>query len=866
MRDFKAFWLLFILSLSAGPLSADWFSESPERADLLAGRAPQNSYLVASWSLGDYMGLGEEIRARLPLEAREMYDQAPMFLGTEPHTLLSWFSGRGYVSIGPGEEDVAATLALELDAPEKFGIWFEKILGDRAGIESSVRGDVKVWSRGESAGPTVMLGGGWLLVTVGVEEGDLHLRSLSGVGGLASDGSFQSAVKAADTPLSHAFFFWNITRSVARLEQSEGPLPTSLRALEYGAWSIDFNSHETLGLLKIKAGTALARAVSRPGRVDEKLMRLLPTNTSTMMAGDLAWVADVLEAVAEDSPELGPMAEFFDSNEYGDTRRAFTGRVAFGTEMLDHVLDEANEGFSDARGAGRLTACKSNLKNIGTALEMYSTDWSGHYPTEMSTLTPNYLKTIPECPEAGKDTYSRSLRTGKDAPGNDMQFEDYYHFYCEGDYHEETPVDYPQYNAFAGLDTGVPYTPPVAPVPPDSTMIVEVNDVAEAHRMLTRLTEQPKVSKLTQCKSNLKNLGTAMEMYSTDWSGKYPSTTAHLTPNYLRTIPECPSAGRDTYSESLQTGPDAKGNESGYQDYYYFDCHGHHHKQLEPNHPIYNGIIGLDEGPVKDIAEVVSEVVVPKVPTTTHSYQFEEGVLVLDPGRKVVVWAIGENADSLSQARRSESLPARLNEGLKWSDESSVFLAYNDLTGFFESALEMIRQDPGMPYGEIASSGLELLKEVTGELQDVQVVESRNDGLLLRGRGYNSSPAMGSVGLIGAAILVPNFVRARAQGELTACKSNLKNIGTALEMYSTDYSGRYPNEMDLLTPNYLRNIPECPAAEEVTYRLRTGLDAPGNDAGYEDYYHVECHGPNHTSVSGPENYPQYNAIEGLVER
>ena len=39
-----------------------------------------------------------------------------------------------------------------------------------------------------------------------------------------------------------------------------------------------------------------------------------------------------------------------------------------------------------------------------------------------------------------------------------------------------------------------------------------------------------------------------------------------------------------------------------------------------------------------------------------------------------------------------------------------------------------------------------------------------------------------------AAILVPNFIRARAQGQLTACKSNLKNIGTALEMYSTDNS------------------------------------------------------------------------------
>ena len=43
-----------------------------------------------------------------------------------------------------------------------------------------------------------------------------------------------------------------------------------------------------------------------------------------------------------------------------------------------------------------------------------------------------------------------------------------------------------------------------------------------------------------------------------------------------------------------------------------------------------------------------------------------------------------------------------------------------------------------------------------------------------------------------AAILVPNFLKARAQGQLTACKSNCKNLATALEMYASDNGGRYP--------------------------------------------------------------------------
>lgn len=41
------------------------------------------------------------------------------------------------------------------------------------------------------------------------------------------------------------------------------------------------------------------------------------------------------------------------------------------------------------------------------------------------------------------------------------------------------------------------------------------------------------------------------------------------------------------------------------------------------------------------------------------------------------------------------------------------------------------------------------------------------------------------------AMLIPNFVRARAQSQVAASKSNLKNLGTALEQYHVD-TGAYP--------------------------------------------------------------------------
>ncbi len=120
-----------------------------------------------------------------------------------------------------------------------------------------------------------------------------------------------------------------------------------------------------------------------------------------------------------------------------------------------------------------------------------------------------------------------------------------------------------------------------------------------------------------------------------------------------------------------------------------------------------------------------------------------------------------------------------------------------------------------------------------------------------------------------AAILVPNFIRARAQGQLTSCKSNLKNIGTACEMYATDNLGRYPETGklgDALTKSdtngqqpYMRKIPQCPSAGKDTYsnayKSKTNPDA----------YLVYCEGSNHTAAGCNQHYPAFNATVGLIE-
>jgi len=113
-----------------------------------------------------------------------------------------------------------------------------------------------------------------------------------------------------------------------------------------------------------------------------------------------------------------------------------------------------------------------------------------------------------------------------------------------------------------------------------------------------------------------------------------------------------------------------------------------------------------------------------------------------------------------------------------------------------------------------------------------------------------------------AAILVPNFLRARNQGQLTACKSNLKNMGTALEMYSTDYSGIYPAATASLTVSgtYLQTLPTCPLASGAAYGYTRGSSS--------NSYTVSCISTFHNGVGGctASGQPSYDSLQGLLPR
>lgn len=110
-----------------------------------------------------------------------------------------------------------------------------------------------------------------------------------------------------------------------------------------------------------------------------------------------------------------------------------------------------------------------------------------------------------------------------------------------------------------------------------------------------------------------------------------------------------------------------------------------------------------------------------------------------------------------------------------------------------------------------------------------------------------------------ASMLVPNLVRAKSRSQLTGCQSNLRNIGNALEMYNVDYKGRYPADFTVLTPNYIKTIPECPAAGSNTYSSSYAVFT------VPDSFEIGCNGNNHGGFV-PANYPQFNSVQGLINR
>lgn len=84
------------------------------------------------------------------------------------------------------------------------------------------------------------------------------------------------------------------------------------------------------------------------------------------------------------------------------------------------------------------------------------------------------------------------------------------------------------------------------------------------------------------CERNLRDIEFATVSYSIDY-GYAPASLIELVPAYLDAIPDCPSAGCDTYSSSYLAGRRCTAE----RDEYYLCCRGRNHIRagLDPNMP-----------------------------------------------------------------------------------------------------------------------------------------------------------------------------------------------------------------------------------------------------------------------------------------
>lgn len=129
--------------------------------------------------------------------------------------------------------------------------------------------------------------------------------------------------------------------------------------------------------------------------------------------------------------------------------------------------------------------------------------------------------------------------------------------------------------------------------------------------------------------------------------------------------------------------------------------------------------------------------------------------------------------------------------------------------------------------------------------------------------------------------LTPQFFFARADGQLCACKSQLKNLATALEMYAVDNQKAYPVNLDaLIAGHYLKLVPTCPSGDNriwvhANHQIEL-LPWKGPSKGYtysvasrSASFSLICQGDHTVCYKGfsgdPGGYPQYDSEDGLLD-
>lgn len=93
-------------------------------------------------------------------------------------------------------------------------------------------------------------------------------------------------------------------------------------------------------------------------------------------------------------------------------------------------------------------------------------------------------------------------------------------------------------------------------------------------------------AQLPGCTQNLRNIGTALAVYYAE-NRRYPTDLRDLVPKYINSMPKCPAAQMDTYTESYEHNTDPES--------YTIYCKGKNHFDygMGENESWYSSATGL---------------------------------------------------------------------------------------------------------------------------------------------------------------------------------------------------------------------------------------------------------------------------------
>lgn len=105
-----------------------------------------------------------------------------------------------------------------------------------------------------------------------------------------------------------------------------------------------------------------------------------------------------------------------------------------------------------------------------------------------------------------------------------------------------------------------------------------------------------------------------------------------------------------------------------------------------------------------------------------------------------------------------------------------------------------------------------------------------------------------------ALIAIPWLMQARFRTYHSACIQNMRNIGTAMEMYAIEHKGLFPDDLDELADPNKPFLPEMPTCPTTDFPYGTGYTISSD----RDTYLVVCKGMHHLQFPGvvEEDYPQ----------